>query len=352
MNRLLLILFFLTNFFCSSQIISGNVQTENGKPVSEVNIYIDGSKIHTVSDAKGDFSVEIRNQKNSNLVFQKEGYETNVVKITDVLGKKVKVLMNRIQEIEEVVLIPYTSEAYQKYIQYFLNEFLGYDQANVKIKNQKTLKFAYDRKNKILKVRAPNTLIIENKLLGYQIQYNLLSFEASFSNNTVSYTGTSYFKETSQKTSTKAHRINAYHGSIMHFLRSIYYNQVSEEGFWANHIVKVENPKSITQKSAMAVIKTKIPVEAYLEIFNDKKILKFKDILQVNYPKYYYKAKKSKMIKSASPVQQTSYIYLEGNSFEIYPDGNSSDPELMIIQGDLSTKIGNLLPLDYEPEIN
>ena len=76
----------------------------------------------------------------------------------------------------------------------------------------------------------------------------------------------------------------------------------------------------------------------------DKKILSFKDILQVNYNKHYFEIKKSKIEKATSAVQQTSYIYVEGNSFELYPDGNSSDPELMILQGSLSNnKMGNIL---------
>ena len=345
MNQLFLILLFLLSGIINAQIISGNTQSENGKPLPEVNIYIDGSKIHTISNANGDFSIDIQNQKNANLVFQKDQHETNLVKISEVLGKKVKVVMNKMQDIEEVVLIPYTSEAYQKYINYFLNEFIGYDQTNVKIKNQRTLKFAYDKKNKTLKVKAPNTLTIENKKLGYQIQYNLLNFEANFNANTVSYTGTSFFKETNQKIITKSHRQNAYYGSIMHFLRSVYQNKVAEEGYWVNHIQKIETPKP-----AMAVIKTKIPPQSYFQNTENQKNMTFKDILQVNYPKYYTSVKKSKILKSASFVQQTSYIYMDGNTFEIYPDGNSSDPDLMIIQGELSNKIGALLPLDYQPE--
>ena len=62
---------------------------------------------------------------------------------------------------------------------------------------------------------------------------------------------------------------------------------------------------------------------------------------------------KSKIIKETSMVQQTSYIYIEGNSFEIYPDGNSAEPELMLLQGSLSgDKMGNFLPLDYEPIVD
>ena len=126
---------------CSSQIITGNIENEAGNPVSNVNIYVDGSKISTVSASDGSFRIDIQNLKNGNLVFQKETFESYSIAINKALGKKVKVVLNKFKDIEEVVLIPYTEEAYRNYIQYFLNEFIGSDQNNVKIKNQRTLKF-------------------------------------------------------------------------------------------------------------------------------------------------------------------------------------------------------------------
>ena len=194
MNKILFFfLIFLTAIF-QAQVISGFTFTENDKPLSEVNIYVDGSKIHTVSEVNGSFSLDVQNQKNTTIVFQKNGYETFTVSIADALGKKVKVVLLKIQDIEEVVLIPYTDEAYKRYITYFLGQFVGFDQVNVKIKNQKTLKFAFDKTNQILKVKAPQTLIINNKKLAYQVQFNLINFEADFRNNTVAYSGTSFFK--------------------------------------------------------------------------------------------------------------------------------------------------------------
>ena len=334
----------------NSQVISGIILTENESPVTEVNIYIDGSQIHTNSDFKGNFSVDIQNQKNSTLVFQKNGYETSTVKISGVIGKKVKVILQKVQEIEEVVLIPYTNEAYQKYITHFLNEFVGFDQVNVKIKNQKSLKFAYDRKSQILKVKSKEPLIIKNKNLAYEIQYNLMNFESDFKNNMISFSGTSFFKEMKPKKSNYVKRLNAYHGSIMHFLRSAYQDQIAEQGFWVNHIIKLDKKKIAPKEKGMALIATKIPTTSFMENVGDRKMMSFDDVLQVNYPKHYFEIKKSKVVKSVSSVQQTSYIYLEGNEFEIYPDGNSSDPELMLLQGSLSNnKMGTYLPLDYEP---
>ena len=101
----------------------------------------------------------------------------------------------------------------------------------------------------------------------------------------------------------------------------------------------------------MALIATKLPTSSFINIVGDKKFFSFRDILQVNNNKHHFEIKKSKIEKATSSVQQTSYIDVEENSFELYPDGKSSDPESMILQGSLNNnKMGTFLPLDYEPK--
>ncbi len=248
MKNILALILMLLYGFSFGQIINGTVETENGNPISNANVYIDGSKIATLSTADGSFSIDIQNQKNGTLVFQKDTYESKSIAINTLIGKKIKVVLNKFKEIDEIVLIPYTEEAYRTYIRYFLEEFLGFDQENVKIKNQRTLKFSYDKKNKILKVKAPKTLIIINKNLGYEIQYNLISFETDFNNHSVSYAGSSFFKEISQKNIVKENRMDAYSGSLMHFLRSVYQKNTAQEGFIVNHIVKIPNQNYPTEE--------------------------------------------------------------------------------------------------------
>lgn len=368
-----------------AQIINGNIETENGNPISNVNVYIDGTKIATISGSDGSFSIDVQNQKNGNLVFLKESYESYSVAVSKVLGKKVKVVLNKFKEIEEVVLIPYTEEAYRNYIRYFLDQFIGYDQENVRIKNQSTLKFSYDKKNGILKVKAPKTLLINNKKLGYEIQYNLITFEADFNKNTVSYAGTSFFKETSQKNTVKLNRMDAYSGSMMHFLRSVFQKATSQEGFIVNYVIKIPNknypteeeiakleafrremktknmvkfPEEIANISrrknnekpyTLAVIKSNISEDVYTKTLSGNVFLDCKDILQVNFKKYFYDLKKGKIIKSETSTNKSSFIYPEKDVFEIYPDGNCSNPTELLTQGYLSEqKIEKLLPLDYQ----
>jgi hypothetical protein len=387
MKKTVLLFLFLFPFSLSiAQLIQGTIVNDAEQKIPNVSIYIDGTKIGTTSKEDGSFSLNLPSKNIGNIIFQKEDYETFATPISEVLNKKLKVVLLKTNTIEEVRIIPYTEEAYKRYINYFLNNFIGNDQQNVKIKNQKSLKFAYDKKNKTLKVKAPKTLIIENKNLGYEIEYNLMSFSADFNSNMVNYTGTSFFKETKNSNNVKLNRMNAYDGSLLHFFRSIYNNTISEDKFIVNHVVQVPNPKYPTEEElnilknfmevsrasktlfkipeeisdishrktsqkpyALAITQTMIPDSDYVKRDGKKVFFSFKDMLQVNYSKYYYELKGKQFIKSTIPVVISSYLHPEGETFEVSKDGNISNPDVLITEGEFSkNKIENMLPLDYQ----
>ncbi|MFL9835433.1 carboxypeptidase-like regulatory domain-containing protein [Chryseobacterium terrae] len=368
-----------------SQNIKGTVVNDIDKPIANVNIYLDGTKTGTVSAADGSFSLNATS--NNSLVFKKDNYETFTVKTSEVLNKKLKVVLIKAKEIEEVVIIPFTEKAYKDYIYYFLDSFIGADKSNVKIKNQRTLKFSYDKVNKILRVKAPQTLIIENKNLGYTIDYNLEEFLADFENKITTYSGTSFFKETKNTDKVKLNRMNAYDGSAFHFMRRIYNGKVKDEGFIVNQITKFPNDKYPTEeellqlkeytktlksnpktpitipdtiqdiinrknkesKYKVAVTKRDLAEADYIKKSDGKVILDFNDIIEVKYDKYFYELKNKEFVKSKFPVKQITHVHSNDETFEIYSNGNNSNPTTLMYQGDFTkNKIEFLLPLDYQ----
>lgn len=386
MKKTTLLFLILLPFYSSfAQIIKGTVVNDAEQKIANVNIYLDGTKIGTTSKEDGTFSLNLSSQTIGSLVFQKENYETFTTNLSEVLHKTLKVILIKTNTIEEVRIIPYTEEAYKNYINYFLDTFIGYDRENVRIKNQRSLKFAYDKANKTLKVKAPQTLIIENKNLGNEIQYTLISYSADFDSKMVNYTGTSFFKETKNSDKVKLNRMNAFDGSLLHFFRSVYNNKISEDGFTVNKVVKFPNPKYPTDEElktlknysemiknsrnihipedisdilrrknnekpyALAITKTKIPDSDYVKRSGDKVLFSFADMLQVNYPKYFFERKGKDFIKSTIPVMLSSFLHPEGETFEVSKDGNITMPDLLITEGDFSkNKIENMLPLDYQ----
>lgn len=384
-KTLFLFLMLLPLYLLTAQTVRGSVVSDKGNLLSGVNIYIDGTKTGTVSKEDGSFSLSVPAGNLGNVVFQKEEYETFTYPVSDLIHKNLKVVLTQTHEIEEIKLVPYTAEAYKNYIKYFLDTFIGSDHQNVKIKNQNTLKFSFDKENKILRVKAPKTLIIENKNLGYEIKYNLMTYSADFNTRMINYIGTSFFTETKNTDKIKLNRINAYDGSMLHFFRSIYENKISEDKFVVNHVVKVPNPKYPTEAElktlkdfqvmtkgsrtlkfpddildiaqrknsqkpyALAIVKTLIPDSDYVKRENGQVFFSFKDMLQVNFQKYFYEQKGKQFIKSEYPVTLTSYLHPEGETFEVSKEGNITTPDLLTNEGDFSkNKIENMLPLDYQ----
>ncbi|MDR6923135.1 carboxypeptidase-like regulatory domain-containing protein [Chryseobacterium sp. 2987] len=380
-----LFLMLLPLYLLTAQTVRGSVVSDKGGFLPGVNIYIDGTKTGTVSKEDGSFSLSVPAGNLGSVVFQKEEYETFTSPVSDLINKNLKVVLTKTHEIEEIKLVPYTAEAYKNYIKYFLDTFIGSDHQNVKIKNQNTLKFSFDKENKILRVKAPKTLIIENKNLGYEIKYNLITYSADFNTRMINYIGTSFFQETKNTDKIKLNRMNAYDGSMLHFFRSIYENKISEDKFVVNHLIKVPNPKYPTEEElktlkdfqamtkssrtlkfpddildiaqrknsqkpyALAIVKTLIPDSDYVKRENGQVFFSFKDMLQVNYQKYFYEQKGKQFIKSEYPVTLTSYLHPEGETFEVSKEGNITTPDLLTNEGDFSkNKIENMLPLDYQ----
>lgn len=382
-KTVLLFLMIFPFYVLFSQTIKGTVVNDIDKPIENVNIYLDGTKTGTTSAADGSFSLTSKN--NNSLVFQKDNYETVIVNTSDVLNKKLKVVLIKAKEIEEVVIIPFTETAYKNYIKYFLDSFIGSDQSNVKIKNQRSLKFSYDKTNKILRVKAPQTLIIENKNLGYIIDYNLQDFVGDFENKTTRYTGTSFFKETKNTDKVKLNRMNAYDGSQVHFFRSVFANKVADEGFIVNQITKFPNSKYPTEEELqrlkdftemfkskgtlnipddildignrkrseqpykIGITKTQIPETDYTKKTDNKLFLDYDYMMQINFKRYFYELQKGQFVKATIPIVETSFLHPENDTFEIYTNGNTSNPGMLTNQGEFTkNKIEFLLPLDYQ----
>lgn len=386
MKKTILLLMIILPFYLSiAQVIKGTVVNDAEKPIANVNIYLDGTKTGTISGSDGSFILNLPSKNNNSLVFKKNDYETFTTNTSEVLNKTLKVVLIKSKEIEEVVIIPFTEAAYKNYIHFFLDSFIGYDKENVKIKNQRSLKFAYDKSNKILNVKAPQTLIIENKNLGYTIEYNLIEFSANFDENTTRFVGTSFFKETKSSDKVKLNRMNAYDGSQVHFFRSVFANKVADEGFIVNQITKFPNSKYPTEEELqrlkdfaemfkskgtmnvpddildignrkrneqpykIAITKTQIPETDYTKKTDNKLYLDYDHMMQINFKKYFYELKKGQFVKATIPIIQTSFLHPENDTFEIYSNGNTSNPGMLTNQGEFTkNKIEFLLPLDYE----
>ncbi|MDO5615171.1 MAG: carboxypeptidase-like regulatory domain-containing protein, partial [Cruoricaptor ignavus] len=142
MIRFCVLVFVLLSFpAIYAQIIRGTVLNENEIGLKEVSVYVDASAIGTSTDASGRFSLNLSNLKTGNLVIKKNGYKTIIYPFSSDKLKPLKIILTKETAIEEVKLLHFSDKNYNRYINRFLNEFLGFERENVTIKNPKDITF-------------------------------------------------------------------------------------------------------------------------------------------------------------------------------------------------------------------
>ena len=94
---------------------------------------------------------------------------------------------------------------------------------------------------------ANSPLVIVNESLGYNIQYQMEEFEYDYNTHILVLNGYPLFKDMSQgKSGAKIRkwqerRKDVYEGSVMHFMRAFFTNQLEKQGFEMRSLAKVQN---------------------------------------------------------------------------------------------------------------
>ena len=226
--------------------LAGNVtDSATGKPLPGCSVYINNTSIGTVTGADGSFRLHNIPKGRSELIISAIGYRTYVTEITgDSLPAAYKVrLRPKITELSAFTVEVYDKNGWSKYGQIFLDNFLGSvlnaNASSCSIQNRKVLRFFFSKKNNRLSVSATEPLIIENHALGYNLQYQLEQFSLDYNSQVVIYLGYPLFREMPAKHKHQEqewieNRRQAYLGSLRQFLRSLYYDCPSLQGFSMN----------------------------------------------------------------------------------------------------------------------
>lgn len=375
------ILFFIS-FACQSQVkISGKILDEFGFPVADVLVYVDGSSISVFTDTSGHFTLKIP-EGNYQLVFRKDDFELQTLSVNPqtqfleiVLQKSDRV------NLDEAVIVQLSSEKWKEYFTLFQELFLGQNEAakNCIIQNPKVLKFTYDQDNLTFSARANSPLRIENKYLGYIVEYDLTDFYMDFKTHQQYIAGTSLFapmngSKPREKKWTK-NRENSYQGSLMHFIRSLYEEKLKENGFIVNRLIRKENPDYVVFKKRVqamldsgeapkiqaapppiiqTLVLADVPYDSLRVRSGAKVFLNFEGLYDIEFMRekedleYVHRVKGQNLIGN-----QVSVLYLLNKKWvEIESNGNFYPPTDMMMEGYFTwEKIANLLPLDYQSKL-
>lgn len=245
----------LTFFKAEAQtnMLTGVIRDSAGeKPLVGVSVFLNGTSKGTVTRSDGTFALPIPPGRYE-LIASAIGYATKLISVNSRnLSPSLKISLNAAaEELASVTVEPYLKDGWKKYgktfWQYFIGSTRNADECT--IKNKDVLRFHWYPKSKQLSVTAVEPLLIENKALGYVLEYRLERFVLDYASNIVSYYGYPLFRDMptdddEKKKKWENNRQLAYMGSMMHFMRSLYSHHVRDDGF----LVKYNTPVLNTEK--------------------------------------------------------------------------------------------------------
>ena len=390
---------FFSSTGIAQMVLKGNVvEAGTVKPVAAASVFISNSSTGTVTGEAGNFALGKLPAGKFTLVVSCIGYGTYVSEIDPLHlpAQLIVELRHKRAELNEAVVSAHDRNGWVKWGDLFIEHFIGKSAwaGACRIKNPRVLKFSNSYKNNILKAWADEPLLIENRALGYIISYDLHAFSFNFSTNTVAYSGYALFTEITDSNSktvarNRENRRKVYAVSLLHFIRSLYNNTSTGEGF---RIVRTVNKIQGALRQTEAAVQPYSGIEEYdtvYEISNrrtlvniipaaktgnkitgvatddrlsignilqqqeGKTALYFTDTLQVVYTKASVPFEYLQYDGSARPGNIVSAMFLlQPLPVSIFANGSYTEASNLGLAGFWAwwEKIAIMLPYDYQPE--
>jgi hypothetical protein len=361
-SALLFVSAFLTTINAYAQgnyNISGKITDEKGLPLKSATVFIAGSEKITMTDDYGDFTLSKLNSGNFRLSVSMIGYAPATQAVA-ILNKSVKATLTlNIQPIMLNTVKIGGDGSWAKNYAIFKEQFLGKTQNGRQcvILNPEVLSFMADKT--ALSADADDFLVIENKRLGYRIKYRLKYFSYNFHSEDTGYDGDANFEQLNASEEAKSkwpqNRLETYKGSMMHFLRSAYFNTALKEGF-------------LTYRVLSEVTKYTLAAEKYTVVKIDKRPIKFDTVVNVIDDSFIslaaqrlyiiYDPAAAAVIKATRDAPKLYNFSLDrGSTLNFYLKeaiidrrGSYADYRTFLIKGDWSKiRIGDQLPFEYQP---
>jgi hypothetical protein len=237
--------------WAQGQTISGRVvRADTKNPVAGANVFLSNSSYGTSTASDGTFTLNDVKPGQYTFTVAHLGYADFIqtvliakepIKINPEMAPKSIVL-------REVIISTTAKEDWKRNYEQFKKEFIGTDE-NAKyceVINPDILDFTYYKTQKVLLASADEFLVVENRALGYRVKFLVRDFKSDHISGIISYNGQRLFEELpgkeAQKKKWRVNRDIAYYGSAMHFYRSLYKDQLAEEGFEMHRYTRYVNP--------------------------------------------------------------------------------------------------------------
>ncbi len=382
--------FFLPLIGFSQALLRGWVRDENKKPVPNASVFLSNTSVGTRANDEGYFQVHLPPGR-YDLVVSSVGFETHAAPVSANVAIDTVYITLKIKapELEHVVIEPFEKNGWEKWGRFFTENFIGTttNAADCRILNKEVIRFRHSKKTNELTAIAMEPLRIENKALGYMVTIQLENFIYTFKKNYLVYIGYAYFQPmkgnaAKQRRWEKA-RYDAYHGSLMHFMRALYRNKIIEEGFEVRHLNKIVNEEKkrvqaiyanaprtpggvraapdsleyyeriLSQKDLFDKIgREKLPGDSIAYAYDSTTaVLEFPDHLLVTYTKSYAPIEFRRLYPQGNTSMTSELTLINELPVLVEASGNYYNPADLLSKGywAWSEKISMMLPFDYKP---
>ncbi len=368
MQQLIFLIFILlSGSYClHSQTISGMVCDSITKaPVVDAYVYLDGTSIHTTTNTSGKFDLLVGKTMNTRLIISHVAYETVSIlkpfeKMPDTLYLEVKT-----NSLDEVVITADRFSREQK-LKVFREQFLGKNQAgkSCHILNEDNIQIFYNAQTKTLLASSDEPIVIENKYLGYQLTFVLKDFSIRYTEYTLHsdkikqsvYLGTSLFTDLNpQDPKIKKRREETYKSSPECFFKNLANNTLEESQFRIFNNISFSGADSTDYyEGTSGLLYASVPIDQKLYFaIKDTLPMKMVHILpftDIDKGSSDFGKPVFGIISILYKSKEKSMAAFFTGSFLVDQYGNIDAIDQVMFGGVMgASRIGNMLPLDYEP---
>ena len=331
---------------------------ESGKGIPYATVFLANTTFGTSTDEEGKFSIDLP-AGNYEVIIRILGYQslTFNLPVSTIKPQGYRFLLLPIDEdLEELRVNDTRDPAWYRNLEDFKRYFLGTS------KNGKATKIENELSLVLDDISEPGTLIassrdilkIKNPNLGYGLDYLLNDFRNNYRQGFVTYAGYPLFipdstLSTSKQRRVEKNRLEAYYGSLQHFIRSVYFGKSVAEGYEIRRLYRKEDPIH-PGKFIDSVANTPITSLAIRENRETREFLEFEGHLLITFLNEKENPQYVLGIGRGVRKFQNSIIRMTTDSLEIFENGSLSDPLGLIVEGYMGwERVGDLLPIDYSP---
>lgn len=391
------------SFFCLSStyaqyVMKGRVvDAETFQPVEFATVFINNSTFGDITDGSGVFEIPIP-AGNYELVISFMGYQTFKFPFStqDLRESYEFRILQETIDLEEAKVIERRDKEWYKNLKIFEELFLGnsINGQKSKLLNPEVLILDSESYENKLIARGRDILEIQNPNLGYTIKFVLESFVYDFETTVTQYAGQAYFFEENiprrRKAKVEEQRKRAFEGSIAHFIRALYHDNLEEEGFTVKK-GKLNKPTYDVIVGAGTLLNDTIPwlirdrpqqqsknenlqnealgiaddtlkrgdlVEQarngflFLTYADPFFVIFEKEPEEFNYRRQLERNLNYTYWDMTDPRSlQVTKLILTGNALRLFEDGNYFHPFDLYLNGYMAwEKVGDLIPFDYEDQ--